>query len=91
MIESTRLFGNTGFGITAAPARFRLRGGCGVIGQQIEIVNGEFAENVYCRGQMVVVNPSVKMAKELNVVCQLVDDRGATITGGITGSYSAKN
>ena len=62
----------------------------GVIGQQIEIVQGEFQKNVYCRGQMVVVNPAVKIDGELNVKCQVVQDRGATIGGGITGQYSVK-
>jgi hypothetical protein len=62
----------------------------GVVAQVIEVVQGEFAENVYFRGQVVTLNPSAKFAKEVNVECQVVDDRGATIAGGLTGTYSAK-
>ncbi len=59
----------------------------GVLAQQVEIVQGEFAETVYGRGQIIIVNPGVKLAKDLNVKCQIVQDLGATIEGSITGEY----
>ena len=62
----------------------------GVIAQTVDIVQGQFQKNVYFRGQVVTVNPTVQIAGELNVECQLVQDRGAKIKGGITGKYSAK-
>jgi len=62
----------------------------GVIAQVTEVVQGQFKENVYFRGQVINANPSVKFEKELNVECQVVQDRGATMVGGLTGTYSAR-
>lgn len=59
----------------------------GIIGQQIEIIQGQFNGNVYVRGQMVTVNPKVSIDGELNAICQMLDNRGATVKGGVKGQY----
>ncbi len=62
----------------------------GVLAQQIEILNGTFQENVYCRGQVVILGSGAIFEKDIDVTCQLVQDQGAEIRGELTGSYSAK-
>ena len=62
----------------------------GVIAQIIMVEKGQFAENVYFRGQVVSLDSGTQFAKEVNVECQVVEDHGATIAGGVTGSYMAK-
>ena len=62
----------------------------GVIAQQLDIQKGSFAENVYFRGQIVTVQPGADLEKELNVICQMVQNLGGKVAGGITGRYQAK-
>lgn len=62
----------------------------GVIAQQLEIEQGNFAENVYFRGQIVSLQPGANLEKELNVYCQIIKELGGKVVGGITGTYQVK-
>jgi len=42
------------------------------------------------RGQIATLRSEATFAKDLNVICQVVEEDGANIAGGVTGSYQAK-